>query len=789
MSRRNLPVALLFALTVGIALGSVYPWPLIPLLSLSAIASATAAYRLYRPAPGSGLVAFVAAALVFGCAAGSVRLQEPAPSWVARHRGQVVELAGVIAGPDEATSGGWRRAVVAVDHLNGAAVERCRVQVISKPSPTALLPGTRVIGAGKLETFAGPANPGDRDGRLSARIQRIHAGLASWNAPLRPLPGRQRLGVSAAIHRLRLALEKVHHQTMPGDAAALLNGIVLGDDQGLNASWRAWFERTGTLHILSVSGLHVSLVGVGIYALLRRLKLPMPAALLPAALASVLYIVMSGARPAAVRAGIMTLTGLAGACFGRKPSAARLLVIAGLIMLALDPLLLFDVGFQLSFAATAGVVWVAPALQSGLGRGRWAALGKTAALSLGAQLTVAPLTACYFGNFTPISLVGNLVMVPLATASLYVGLCASVVGVVWLPPAQWINNGTGVILWALVQSGRLLSRIPGACLPVPAPGPLFIVAYYACLGGLVTSLGREKAGGLVRWRPLLAAVAVAALSFGAWSAAGLFDRSVRVTVLDVGQGSAAFLEMGGKRGLVDAGPLTRGGGSIVSRFLQHKGLRRLNFVVLTHAHADHAGGLPAILADVKVDRLVVPEGIEASPGFADVEKAAGAAKVPIIGVKPGHGMRVGGVELVFLWPPRQYEAGENERSLVFMLRGQENHVLFTGDVGRAELEALAGRYRGRLACDALLLAHHGSVHSLNPWFYDECRPGLAIASVGPNRYGHPSPAVIGELRSSGCEVWLTQSEGAIELSLNREGMRKTAWRRRGLFGLWLWRGE
>lgn len=787
MSRHSLPVALLVAIAGGILTGTVWAWPLVPVLSVACISGVFAAYRLYRPDPRSGYAALLAATALFGCATCSARLQENSPAWVTRHRDSVIHVSGIIGGPEREVGGGWSRLVLGVDRVNGAPVARTRVQVISKPSPNLLLPGARVRTAGRLEVFSGPANPGDPDSRLTARAERLQAVLKAWDTPLELVSGPHPLNLIAAVQRLRVALERVHSQTMPPDFAHLLNGIVLGDEQRLDPVWRQWFQRTGTVHILSVSGLHVSLVSLGLFALLRFLKVPTALVIGLVASASMLYVALSGMQPAGLRAAIMSLAALVGRAFGRKTSSPRLLTVAALIMLALDPLLLFDVGFQLSFSATAGVVWIGPALQRRVFRGRWAVLGQAAACSLGAQLAVTPLTAYYFGSLTPISLISNIVMVPLATAALYTGLSAAVSGLIWLPLAQWINRGTGVILWALLQTGRGMSAIPGGCVPVPSPGVHVILVYYACLIGLTLTLTADGRTARVRRIPLGVALVIASLSFSGWSVQRLLDHRERVCLLDVGQGNAALLELDGRWGAIDAGPSASPTGGGADEYLRRRGVRHLSFVILTHAHNDHYSGLAAVLKGRKVDRLIVPHGIYASPDFVRIRALASAERVPIVEARPGTGLQIGGSRLYFLWPPHAQGCGENEGSLVTMVETRSGRVLFPGDVGAAELETLAGQFRGRLQCDVLLVAHHGSIHSLCPRFYAECHPELAVISVGPNRYGHPSDEVVNSLCSACGPVWQTRNEGTVILTAGPGRMERTAWRRRGLFGMWLWR--
>lgn len=776
----------LFVLAAGIITGAAYPFPPAPALAVSLIASMVAVFRLARPDPRHGCLAWLAAMLLFGLAAGTSRLQQTGPAWIGRWRGQTLHFEGWVDGFEERLGGGFTRTAVRVTHVDGQRVEPARVQITIASGGSFPDFGAGLQGTGRLNVFEGPANPGDPDPRLTSRIRGLVALIEG--AAFAPVSGRFRPGsgiVRAAV-RVRKALERVGERSLPQAYAALLNGITLGESGSLDKKWRLAFQRSGTLHILSVSGLHVGLVSSAAYWLLRRKRVPLSWVMAAVALCTGLYVVMTGLKPPGIRSGMMAVTSLAGNAAGRKVPSVRLLGVAAVAMLAFDPLLLFDASFQLSVAATAGVCYAAPLFQQAFAKGFWARAGQLLACSLGAQIAVAPWQAYYFNTATPAALLANLLIVPLATSALYTGFTASLAGLLWLPLARWLNGGTCLILRLMIGSAQCAAAIPFGSFDVPAPTPVFFVLYYAAV---VAVLLRIRHGVPFRGGKAILTLLLPGALWIACTGTGWFEPS-RVTFLDVGQGSAALVEFrSGELGVIDGGPARDGTRGVLLKAIARKGRKRVDFMILSHAHSDHYQGLLSVLDAVRVDRLVVPQGVEEGREVSRMLNLARRNKVKVVPVTAGMGLRTRSGTCHILWPLPGYQGDENGRSLVVLIEEAGFRVMLPGDVARKGLEWMMGRYGRRVQCDVWAVPHHGSISAYCPDFYGLARPALSVISVGVNRYGHPAPRVVGALKSAPGDVSDTRSSGAVVVTLRRSGILVTEWRKRGLFGLYMWRGN
>lgn len=874
------------ALAAGIASGTALPWPSVVVMIACLLAIILAIFMLWKPNPNRGAKSMLAVFFLFGLAHSSAQLSDTGPSWIFQKGYCPVTARGQIVSIPERVAGQWGRFILNINEIDGQAVSQAKAEVycqwpematgmdsngdvgtnarveadVDADSGTGmrtnLEEGSLIVISGKIRTAQAPANPGESDERLRHRIAGIKLRLEAWDS----VPRLQGIGhvsrLRQAAINLRARLKKVIAETMSPPEAALLNGIMLGSKE-IPIAIKEAFEKTGAVHILSVSGLHVSLVAAAVGWLLKKLRVPNILVLLAVSGCIWLYILMCGLQPPALRSGIMTVASLTGSVCARrggtqsrggvpdeggiKISGARRLVLAAIILLLINPLLMWDAGFQLSFFATAGIFMVGPillaTLQAAVQRLRTLRRGIAGvspnpsglpgagaiACSLGVFLTVLPLNAIYFNCITPIAIISNIIVVPLASAALYIGLIAALSGTVFLPAALWLNSGTVVLLKALAFSAEALARIPGGTMVFAAPDFPITVAYYAILICAIYALYRKinPSPAEVIWHKntprslVLAALAIVAI-LAVYPV--LVIPRTKLTVVDVGQGCAVLIQFSsGTMGLIDCGPAKSSGESIIANLLRHYGVSNLDFIMISHGHADHCGAMPALMQEFSIKKIILPSNYQQRPVLKRLANNAALLGISVMGAGAGSVFASGKVCIEVLWPlaePNQDVAGkdvtgrdaaggkaaddratgdENSGSLTLRIRDQGRTLLLPGDLGAKELSALAkalspDSLQSDLKSDAWVVAHHGSAGSYCPEFYRAANPTISIVSVGSNNvYGHPSGAVLEGLVAGGSRILLTSSSGAITLKFNRDALTYHAWRDRGLFGLWRWR--
>ena len=856
------------ALIVGIAGGTAFPWPSAVVMGACLLAIMLAVFMLWKRNPNRGAKSLLAVFFLFGLAHSSAQLSDAGPAWILQKSYNPVTARGQIVSIPEKVAGQWGRFILNIIEIDGQAVPQAQAEVYCQWPETVmngswevdtdagtgtdteaginLEEGSLIYITGKIRTAQAPANPGETDERLRHRIAGIELRLEAWDS-VPQLQGRGRVSRLRQIAiNLRTRLKKVAADTMPPLEAALLNGIMLGS-KDIPTAIKEAFEKIGAVHILSVSGLHVSLVAAAAGWLLKKMRAPNMLVLLAVAGCIWLYILMCGLQPPALRSGIMTVAGLTGSVCGQSGTpgqggasgqggiiipGARRLVFAAITLLLVNPLLLWDVGFQLSFFATAGIFIVGPVLLaalriaaqklSTLRRGISAKsaipprLPGTGAIacSLGVFLTVLPLNARYFNCVAPIALISNIIVVPLASAALYLGLIAALAGILFLPAGLWLNSGTMVLLKALESSAGALARIPGGMMVLAAPDFLMTVSYYAILVCGLYALYRKikPLPAEVVWRKhtpkrlLMAALAVSAVLV---VRPVLAISKTKVVVVDVGQGCAALIQCSsGVTGLIDCGPVKSNGASIIANLLRHYGVRNLDFIMISHGHADHCGAMPALMEEFGIQKIILPSDYRQRPVLKQLANDAAALGISVLGAESGSVFGSGKARIEVLWPAKTQYSGaagdENSGSLTLRISDQGRTLLLPGDLGSKELNALVeASLPNSLSCnslshssphsglksDAWVVAHHGSAGSYCPEFYQASDPDLSIVSVGNNAYGHPSGAVLEGLTAGESRILLTSNSGAVTLTFNRDALTHHAWRARGLFGLWRWRNK
>ena len=577
-----------------------------------------------------------------------------------------------------------------------------------------------------------------------------------------------------ARDRGRAALAAV----LPGPQAALLGGILLGDDSGLPQATVDAFRATGMTHIIAISGFNIALV----IALLDRLTtplLPRRTAALAIMACLLLYTLLVGAAASVVRAALMGVAYLIGLrLLGRQTFAPAALFVAAFLMTLLDPQTLWDVGFQLSFAATLGLMlyataWtrrvqqgVEAALSPAAGRSARRLLGEGLIVTLPAQVLTVPLLLYHFGQLSLASLPANLLVLPAQPAVMLSGGVALLGGLVWPALGRVVAWPAWLFLTYTLAVIEWLATAPWASLPLRLSwGGL--LAVYAVIGGLTALAARERprraAAERLRAHPGLSGLLVSAGVVVALAVVWLMQRPdgrLHVAFLDVGQGDAILIQSpAGPQVLIDGGRYP----SVVLDelaeqlpFWDHS----LDLVIATHPDDDHVAGLPDVVVRYDVAQLIT-NGAPADDAPAYAALLAGGAAVHV--AQAGETIDLGdGARLDIL--SAGGAAGGNDASIVARLTYGRFSLLLTGDAEAAtETALLTG---GRPLTSLVLKAgHHGANTSSGEAFLRAVAPQAIVISVGAdNRYGHPAPAMLARAAAVGATVLRTDEVGTIEVS-------------------------
>ncbi|MGV9716900.1 DNA internalization-related competence protein ComEC/Rec2 [Rhodococcus pyridinivorans] len=600
-----------------------------------------------------------------------------------------------------------------------------------------LLPGQSVTARVRAAPHTGPGTT----------VAVLHA----ENAPtvVGPPPVWQRW---AGTVRDRLA--QVGSAVLPADRAGLLPGLVVGDTTALTDEVREDFRVAGLTHLTAVSGANVSIVLGAVLLLVRAVGLGPRSGTILAATALVAFVVVVRPSASVVRAAAMGSIGLLAFVTGRERQALPALCTAVGVLLVLLPDLAVDVGFALSVSATAALIVAAPPVVTRLvDRGWPRPIAEVAAMSLVAFVATAPLVAAVSGTVSVVSVAANVlvapVLAPLTVLGSLVALGASVVP--WV--GEVLARGTGPFLWWLITVADRAASLPSAELEVP-DGPVGAVVA-AVLVAVAWSVARHRR---VRITALVIAVAVAAVWLPVRMLRPGWPGAEWVLVAcDVGQGDALVLATGdGRAVVVDTGPEPEP----VDRCLRRLRIRRIALLVVSHLHADHAGGIRGVLTGRSVEMVVVGPGA-AGDDAAGVLDAATGVGVVVREAGAGATLRAGDLDIRVLGPAGRRTGGsENDNSLVLAVDTVVGRVLLPGDAEEAALDALV-RSGTDVRADVLKVPHHGS-RTTPARFLTAVRPSVALVSAGrDNLFGHPHPEIVSTLTGIGARVLRTDLHGDV----------------------------
>lgn len=702
-------------------------------------------------APSLVLVAFALLGL------GRAGLQTAAleASTLARRAPGPAEVAGDLRSDPREGPFGWNALVsVAEVRWPERAAVRESVWLEGRGEPPRVERGDRIVARGRLSLPVGDF--ADFLSRQGVAVVLSVDALDRLGPPSSP--------VDRAVAATRSTLRRGIWRVFAPREAGLLLGLAMGDTSALGAGLEQDFRATGLGHLLAVSGQNVAMVLAPVLgvAFLVRLR---PGVRFLLGLGTVgFFVLLTGGEPSVLRAGVMAALTLTGVLLGRPRSAPSVLAGAVLALLALDPGLARSVGFQLSVAATGGILALASPLAARLSF-LPRALAVATATTVGAQAGVSPLLLYHFQLIPGVTLLANVLAFPAVAPAMLLGLAAAGLGLVFLPAGKAVGAVAQVPMRYLEW---LADRLASAPVPSVTSGGRSLAALLLALGATAVLAWWLQAGRrLPRWTVVAAGLLVPLFVLSAALRAGP-PAGLVVRFLDVGQGDAALVRSpGGATVLIDGGPAP----DLVARKLAALGVRRLDAVVATHPHADHVEGLPAVLARFPVGVVLEPGCDEPSPAYAEVRRAVREEGIPVEHPRAGDVFWVGDLRLDVLSPDRCYvgtDSDANNDSLVLRLSVQEDVVLFPGDAEEPAQQALL-EAAVPLAAEVLKVPHHGGATSL-PAFLQAADPALAVVSVGPNDYGHPSPEVLAWLRATGARVFRTDLAGDVEVRFAPGGL-------------------
>ena len=629
--------------------------------------------------------------------------------------------------------------------------------------------GMKVQIQGSWRDFAHATNPGEFDAADYYTILGISAKIE--DARLSAI-GKQYWPVRETLYQIKQHFLGNLYRAFPQKEASILAKMLLGDGSGLDEEIRELYQSNGIVHILSISGLHITMLGMGLYKALRKLGCPIRLAAIVGGGVIILYGLMTGFGISACRAIGMYLIHMLGELLGKTYDMLTAMGVLAVLMLIDNPLLIYHSGFLLSFTSVCGVGLLAPLLQFPSewfrrrpGERQYITVCRkqlqkfmgNLGVSTAVTLFTLPVQFFFFYKVPVYSVFINLLVIPFVSIVMLIGILVMIF--------PWLSILVSVEIWIFAWFEwlcEMFRKLPGHTWVRGCPEFWRILIYY---GGIVVLLLLGK-----RLKKHIQLVGLTMLVF---LISVRMPQPLQITMLDVGQGDCICVQTADGCFLFDGGSSSRSnvGEKVILPFLQYEGIDHIDGIFLSHGDTDHYSGILQLLQQeqITIGTIYLPQvGTESMKDFQVLADYMRKVKY----MSKGDGLSRDNILITCLHPTKGYEADSNAYSACYLLKIEEFSMLFTGDVeGEGEALLIQELQKRQLRqVDVLKVAHHGSKYSTTEEFLQISSPTLSLISCGKNNsYGHPHKETLERLKQTGSTVMVTTEYGAIIIELKEKG--------------------
>lgn len=653
--------------------------------------------------------------------------------------------------------------------------------------------GEMVEAEGKFQLFSSATNPGQFDSKLYYQTLGICGKLSSATILKRADEPHE---VAERLYQLRKYFAGQIENLYEEKDAGVMKALLLGQKSDMDEEMEGLYKRNGIIHAVSISGLHITCIGVCIYMMLRKLWLPTWLAGFIAVGTVILYGIMIGQPTSAYRAIVMFLLKILADVIGRTYDMLTALTVAALLLVLQEPLYLKNAGFLLSFGCVLGIIIIYPVLLKQLEKERDSERerklsGKTirkmkeglcAGISI--LLMTLPIQLSFYYEYPLISLVWNLLVVPTVGIILQAGIIQLILNPWFGFVAEIISIGNTFLLRLYEGVCKVGDVFPFQKVVLGCPATGQILVYYALLiiGVWILKYGKKK------WKLKDARYGIMTFFTAFIILLARPMDGIRLTFADVGQGDCILLQAKpGEASIFDCGSSSQRkcGTYVLTPMVKYYGIRKINGIYVSHPDSDHMNGIIELVGNSKTEKIYIekivlpyPVNEEVKEGFEELVSLAGEMDIPVYYIWEGQSLIEDDVKIECSYPGKEEAAeGTNDASAVYLVNYKDFQILLTGDIEDAGEKKLTQVLKSKDIenVDVLKVAHHGSRYSSATEFLKQIHPRVAVISCGEgNNYGHPHEETIKRLEEVGSMILSTPEQGAIMVEVGRE-MKVRSW--------------
>ena len=668
--------------------------------------------------------------------------------------------------------------ILKIDTINSnKKYKNTKVILYTKKGKETLKYGDKIELVGNFKLAQERRNPGGFDYRFYLKTKKIYGIVTTKNT--KKLKENNVNIISMIANKTANVIKNQSKKLLKNKEACLLIGLLIGDTDEIDEETKEDFRNSNLTHMLAVSGLHVSYVLLGVNYIITKVKIHKKLSKIIVMLLILFFILVTGATPSVLRAGTMTIYLIIGGIFYRRISVFSSLNLSLLVIIIMNPYCLFDVGLQLSYAGTIGIVYLYPIIKEKIYN-----KANSILITISANIVIIPIMLYNFNTISLTFFISNLLAGPIIGIIIILGFSIIIISLIFFPIANIFSKILNLLIILFLNTAKACANLPFSKIFIITPTLKFIFLYYCLLAFIIVKERTQIRINIKLKNKVIAILIILVIINPIKYFSNIKQSNLKIYFVDVGQGdSTCIVTPKNKVILIDGGGNSKDenydiGKQTLLPYLLDKKINKIDYCIVSHFDSDHCGGLMYILKNLKVKNIIIGKQYEEYENYKEFIKIAKDKKINIRVVEAGEKITIEkNLYIDVLWPINRekmvIQNAINNNSLVFKLRYINFAMLFTGDIEEITEKEILDNYKENtefLKSTILKVAHHGSKTSSTKEFINIVKPKYAVIGVGKdNKFGHPSNVTIENLKTINTEIYRTDEMGEISIKVNIKG--------------------
>ena len=582
-------------------------------------------------------------------------------------------------------------------------------------------------------------------------------------------------------NKVRNYIINISNKLLPKETGNLLVGILIGDKTGISEDVTQSFKTSNLSHMLSVSGAHTSYIILGITFILSKSRISKRWVYIFTIFSLILFMFITNFTASVTRACLMAIIILFGNLLYRKPDIWTSISISILVILMTNPFCINEIGLQLSYLGTIGIILFNKNIEELLNNIKINnKISKLLSVTISAQLAIMPIMALKFNTISLTFFISNILATPFLGINIILGFITIFISLISFSLAKLLTTPLNFMLDILIFISKFTSKIPLSSVLVKTPYTITMILIYCLIiisnyiysiFNLNSNLRLFQKQLTRNLKKIILIITSLIILFNVFSFTyAVIPKDLRIHFIDVGQGdSCLIITPNNKKVLIDGG---EGKPEVLLSYLLDKRIKNIDYIIISHFDSDHCNGLLEVIKNLNIKNVLISKQVYFSEEYKNIANIINSKKINVTFVKQGDKLAIDKkIELEIFYPVEELEYEDlNNNSIVTKLKYNSFSILFTGDIEKSEKDLLDKYKNGELESDVLKIAHHGSKTSSSKAFLETVKPKIALIGVGNNNsFGHPNNEVLERLENINCKIYRTDKMGEIEIRVNKKG--------------------